>query len=32
MKMGTTSVDAEELKAAIRSDDKPLKELEWAAW
>ena len=32
MKMGTTSVDAEELKAAILNDDKPLKELEWAAW
>ncbi len=32
MKMGTASVDAEELRAAIRSDDTPLKELEWAAW
>ncbi len=32
MKMGTTSVDAEELRAAIRSDNKPLKELKWAAW
>lgn len=32
MKMGTASVDADELRAAIRSDDQPLKELEWAAW
>ena len=32
MKMGTTAVDAEELRAAIHSDDKPLKELVWAAW
>lgn len=32
MKMGTATLDREELKAAIATDPRPLEELRWAGW